>query len=359
MALQIELRVPTCAPATEIAAFVARAERAGFDGVGLTDMQMLVRDPFVSMAMAIQNTSRIRLATAVTNVVTRHVSVLACAIQSVAELAPGRVRVWMGRGDSAVYSVGLPHSTIQQMREQIVTLRSLLAGERVTFNGVTGRMRHGASATPPLILAADGPKGLELAGEVADGVLARVALHPKVVAATRERIAAGARRAGRKPEDIKLMFCVNGIVRDTMQEARELARPHCVRWLIAGGALTQGLREAGIAPEKLPMPKELVEARPEAVSTLNLYPDLHHAEDWDRAKQLCAFLPQDALEQICDLIGFIGTPEHCARRFAQLSRDGLDHFYLAGAYTYEFPHPELQAFEKSIFPAIASLREAR
>lgn len=356
MGLQVELRVPTCAPATEVAAFVSQAEEAGFNGVGLTDMQMLVRDPFVSMAMATQQTSRIRVATAVTNVVTRHVSVLACAVQTVAELAPGRVRIWIGRGDSAVYSVGLPPSTIRQMREQILTLKSLLAGERVTFGGTTGRMRHGGGTSTPLYLAADGPKALELGGEVADGVLARVALHPKVVAAAREHVAAGARRAGRDPAEVDVTFCVNGIIRDDMQEARELARPHCVRWLIAGGPLTQGLREAGIAPESLPMPKELTEARPEAVAALNLYPDLHHAEDWERAKQLCAFLPQEVVAQICDLIGFIGTPEHCAKRFHELYRSGLDHFYLAGAYTYEFPHPELQAFKRSIFSAVASIR---
>jgi 5,10-methylenetetrahydromethanopterin reductase len=356
MGLQIELRVPTCAPATEVAAFVSEAERAGFDGVGLTDMQMLVRDPFVSMALATQITSRIRVATAVTNVVTRHVSVLACAIQTVAELAPGRVRIWMGRGDSAVFSVGLGPSTVRQMREQILTLKSLLAGERVTFNGTTVRMRHGGGLSAPLYLAADGPKALALAGEVADGVLARVALHPKVVAATREHIAEGARRAGRDPAKIDLMFCVNGIIRDDMQEARELARPHCVRWLIAGGPLTQGLREVGIDLDSLRMPKELTEARPEAVAALNLYPDLHHAEDWERAKELCAFLPKDVLAQICDVIGFIGTPEHCAKRFHELYRGGLDHFYLAGAYTYEFPRPELEAFRRSIFSAVASIR---
>jgi 5,10-methylenetetrahydromethanopterin reductase len=282
--------------------------------------------------------------------------VLACAVQTVAELAPGRVRVWIGRGDSAVYSVGLAPATVRQMREQILTLKSLLAGERVTFNGTTGRMRHGGGAPPALYLAADGHRALQLAGEVADGALARVALHPKVVAETRHHVAEGARRAGRDPAEVDVIFCVNGIIRDDMREARELARPHCVRWLIAGGPLTQGLRQAGIDRDSLRIPKELSEARPEAVSTLNLYPDLHHAEDWERARQLCAFLPDDVLARICDTIGFIGTPQHCAERLHELYRSGLDHFYLATTYTYEFPRPELEAFKQSIFPAGASIR---
>jgi 5,10-methylenetetrahydromethanopterin reductase len=356
MGLQVELRVPTCAPVTEVADFVRQAEQAGFDGVGLTDMQMLVRDAFVSVAFSTQITSRVRVATAVTNGVTRHISVLANSAQTVSELAPGRVQIWIGRGDSAVFSVGLVPATLNEMREQILTLRSLLAGEKVTFNGTTVRLRHGGNAPPPIYLAADGPKGLALAGEVADGVLARVALHPEVIAETRQHIADGAKRAGRDPREVPLIFCVNGIIRDTMQAARELARPHCVRWLLAGGPLARGLRTAGIRAETLKMPRELTEARPEAVSTLNLYPDLHHAEDWERAKQLCAFLPDEVLARICDTIGFIGTPEHCVNRFHELYRAGLGHFYLCGAYTYEFPRPELEAFKQSIAPAIASLR---
>ena len=120
--------------------------------------------------------------------------------------------------------------------------------------------------------------------------------------------------------------------------------------------MTKGLREAGIDLDSLDIPKELVEARPEAVETLNLYPDLHHAEDWERAKALCAFLPQEVLVQICDIIGFIGTPEYCVQRLQELYAIGLDHLYLASTYTYEFPQPELQAFQETISPAISSVR---
>ena len=85
MALKIDLRVPGCAPASEVASFIRECEDAGFDGVGILDSQLLERDVFVVMAVAAQATSRIRLASAVTNPVTRHVSVLASAAKSVAD----------------------------------------------------------------------------------------------------------------------------------------------------------------------------------------------------------------------------------------------------------------------------------
>ena len=355
MALQIDLRIPAAATAKEVGAFARRAKEAGFDGVGITDMPMALSDGFVSMAMATQATSRIRVASAVTNPVTRHPSALASACQTVAELAPGRVEIWIGRGDNAVYTVGLAPASVTQMREYILTLKSLLAGERVNFNGTFSRMRIGGGTPVPIYLAADGPKAIALAGEVADGLLLRVALHPKVVEKARQQLAEGAKRAGRNPAEIAMIYFAHAIIRDDLQEARELARPHCVRWLMKK-AMAQGLRESGVDIDHLEMPKELVEGRPEAVETLKLYPDLHHAEDWERAMQLCAFIPQDILAQICDALGFVGIPEYCAQRLQDVYANGMDHFYMAAAETYSFPHRELMAFEKTIFPAIASLR---
>ncbi len=181
MALTIDLRVPPCAPGNEVADFVRQCEDAGFDGVGILDSQMLERDVFVSMALAAQATSRIRVASAVTNPVTRHISVLASAIKSVAELAPGRMEFWIGRGYSSVQTIGIKPASVRQMRQSVLTLKRLLAGEEVSFNGATSRMRHGDADVPPIYISATGPRAIEVAGEVADGALLQVGLHPKAV----------------------------------------------------------------------------------------------------------------------------------------------------------------------------------
>ena len=148
-----------------------------------------------------------------------------------------------------------------------------------------------------------------------------------------------------------MIYMAQAIIRDDIEEAREMARPHCVRWLIMG-AMARGLREAGIDLDRLEIPEELREG-PSAgwMQTLKLYPDLHHAEDWETARRLCAFIPSDVLAQICDVLGLIGTPEYCAQWLQEAYANGIDHLYLASAETYSFPHSQsFGPLRKPFFP---------
>ena len=346
MAIQIDLRVPPCTPVSEVAQFVSRCEAAGFDGVGILDSQMLERDVFVSMAMAAQATSRIRICSAVLNPVTRHVSVMASAIKTVSETAPGRAEFWIGRGFSSVQTIGVPPATVREMRQCVLTLKSLLSGDEVTFDGganqaATGRMRHGDSQLPRLFIAAHGPRTIEVAGEVADGVLLQVGLHPQAVELARHHLEAGARRAGRNPAELEMVLCATTIIRDDLQEAREMARPLCVQRLVEKSHAPY-LQAAGIAAEGLDIPPELSE----------LYPDIPHAEDWEKARRLCSFLPDDILAQMCEAIGLVGTPEYCAQQLQKAEANGIKHLYLMTSESYQFPERELQAFQHTIFPAL-------
>ena len=346
MAIKIDLRVPPCKPVHDVARFVSRCEVAGFDGVGILDSQMLERDVFVSMAMAAQATSRIRICSAVLNPVTRHVSVMASAIKTVSETAPGRAEFWIGRGFSSVQTIGVPPATVKEMRECVLTLKSLLSGEEVTFHGdtskaATSRMRHGDSQLPRILIAAHGPRTIEVAGEVADGVLLQVGIHPKSMELARQHLEAGARRAGRDPDELEIVLCATTIIMDDQQEAREMARPLCVQRLVEKSHAPY-LQVAGIDARGLEIPPELSE----------LYPDIPHAEDWEKARRLCSFLPDEILAQMCDAIGLVGTPEYCAQQLQQAEANGIKHLYLMTSESYQFPERELQAFQHTIFPAI-------
>ena len=346
MAIKIDLRVPPCKPVSDVAQFVSRCEVAGFDGVGILDSQMLERDVFVSMAMAAQATSRIRISSAVLNPVTRHVSVMASAIKTVSETAPGRAEFWIGRGFSSVQTIGIPPATVREMRQCVLTLKSLLSGEEVTFNGdtskaATSRMRHGDSQLPRILIAAHGPRTIEVAGEVADGVLLQVGIHPKSMELARQHLEAGARRAGRNPAELEMVLCATTIIMDDQQEAREMARPLCVQRLVEKSHAPY-LQVAGIDARGLEIPPELSE----------LYPDIPHAEDWEKARRLCSFLPDEILTQMCDAIGLVGTPAYCAQQLQKAEANGIKHLYLMTSESYQFPERELQAFQHTIFPAI-------
>src|SRR6266480_45580 len=131
--VRVHLRVPATAPMPDLMRLLRSIEAAGFDGAGILDSQMLSRDTFVVLGQAAATTSRLTLFPAVTNPFTRHASVLAGGIQSVEELAPGRVKLVMGTGYTSASTIGRKPATLAEMRECIRMVRTLLAGESVDF----------------------------------------------------------------------------------------------------------------------------------------------------------------------------------------------------------------------------------
>jgi 5,10-methylenetetrahydromethanopterin reductase len=90
----------------------------------------------MALALAAAQTSRITLGTAVTNVVTRHPSVIASATRTLLELAPKRFVLGLGVGWSSAGMVGLPTTKHSEFTQAVKDIRTLLQGEKVQFNGV-------------------------------------------------------------------------------------------------------------------------------------------------------------------------------------------------------------------------------
>lgn len=337
--MHVSIRIPPFAPVPDVTEFVRRCEEAGFDGVGFVDSQMLLRDVFVVLAHAAAATSRLRLMPAVANPLTRHVSVLASAARSLYDIAPGRIEVWLGRGFSSVNLVGLPYATIRQMRETVRTYKRLLAGEWDVFPGVHSRMYDARDV--PLYLVASGPRAMQLGGEVADGVMVSVGPRLEKLAQARRLVAEGARQAGRDPETVDFIACLITVIRERREEAYEWASPLCA------GRLNNHvwLAENGIDARGLTTPSELE----------HIYPDLFHAEDWGRARQLSAFLPFDLRAQMCDAIGLIGTPEDCLHRLRQFYEAGIRRVFLMTVGTTNFPEEEVRLYGEVIGPALRDL----
>ena len=88
--LRVAIRVPVGRPLPDVAAFIARCEDAGFDGVGIHDHPSSGRDAYLALALAAQATQRLRLFPATSSPVVRHSLVLASLAQSLEEIAPGR-----------------------------------------------------------------------------------------------------------------------------------------------------------------------------------------------------------------------------------------------------------------------------
>src|SRR5213083_2437744 len=205
-------------------------EAAGFDGAGILDSQMLSRDTFVVLCQAAAQTTRLALFPAVTNPFTRHASVLASAIQTVEELAPGRVRFVIGTGYTSASTIGRSPATLADMRACIGTVKALLGGKTVDFGGTPGRLGYVSGRHIPVLMAASGPKAIEVAGEIADGVLLLVGFNRGIVETALEHLERGAKRAGRRLEDLEIIWAARTGTAATMAEARRLARPTVVHW---------------------------------------------------------------------------------------------------------------------------------
>src|SRR6476659_8555746 len=131
--LRVALRVPAGRPLPDIAAFVARCEDAGLDGVGIHDHPSSGRDAYLALALAAQATHRLRLFPATSSPVVRHPLVLASLAHSLEEIAPGRIDLTVAPGFLSTRSIGAPRAPVAALRQAIGELRRLLAGEAIPF----------------------------------------------------------------------------------------------------------------------------------------------------------------------------------------------------------------------------------
>src|SRR5713226_526030 len=129
---------------------VKTAEDAGYDRAWVVDSQMLWEDVWVYVTRALAATERIQVGVAVANPLTRHYTVSASAAATLAQLHPGRVILGLGRGDSAVRTLGLKQVATTKFAEIVPRVRALLAGEEVDTDAATIRLRWATGERVPI-----------------------------------------------------------------------------------------------------------------------------------------------------------------------------------------------------------------
>ena len=263
-----------CLPRS-VAAAVADArlaEDVGFSLVGVADSQSVFREMYVTMALCAQATRRVRIGPSVTNPITRHPAVAASGIATLDEIAPGRAFFGLGSGDSAILNLAERPSTLADLRAYVEAVRALHTRGETTWRGRLARLTWAKRAIP-IYLSAEGPRTLELAGEIADGVIVNVGLEPALVKDAVARVHAGARRAGRDPASVDLWTMVRANVTDDVaagiDEIRmELASNahHVFRFTLEGKQVPPALADAILKVQKgyQPAAHEALGASPNA-----------------------------------------------------------------------------------------------
>jgi 5,10-methylenetetrahydromethanopterin reductase len=215
---------------------VRYAEEKGFEAVWQAESR-LVRDAIVPMAAYAAVTEKLKIGSGVINNWTRNIGLLASTFLTLDDLAPNRIICGIGAWwDPLARNVGIERKKpLQAMRETIEVLRRLLNMERVTFegefhhvNGIELDVVHGRREPRqvPIYIGATGPKMMELAGEIADGVVLNYCVPPEYNIKALERLRAGAARAGKSLDDIdrpQLVVCSVDHDRDrALDTSREL-----------------------------------------------------------------------------------------------------------------------------------------
>ena len=292
-----------------------RAERAGWDGITFTDSQNLVGDPFVAVAIAAGATERLRFATGVTNAHTRHPAALANVAATVQEASGGRFVLGIGRGDTALFHLGLKPMKVDRFAELVTDLQTYLGNGTIDCDGHPSRLQwldRVRQPKVPLDVAASGPRVIEFAARIAERVTLAVGADPDRVAWALDLARLAAQDSGRDPAEISFGAYVNVGCHPDVEIARTL---------ISGGVAAfahfssmPGSTGAGLAEPDRAVVAE-VGRRYDSNVHLN-----------NRAAHTDALNPD-----FVDRFAIVGPPTVCVDRLRALAGLGIERFVITGA----------------------------
>jgi 5,10-methylenetetrahydromethanopterin reductase len=312
---------------------VRLAEELGYDYAWIPD-QTFFRDPYVVLAALALSTSRIALGVGVTNPFTRHPAMNARAIATIADMAPGRVAFGIGAGNvrELVAPLGLQSTaTASRLRETAELAHHLLAGGEVSYEGehyrMVGERLQFQPGRVPVYVAGRGPRVLEVAGEVGDGVLIGGLCNARGISYALDRVRAGADRRGRDLADLDVGSWVTCHVTDDREGTIERLRPSIAH--IVGGAPDSVLEAIGL-------PREQVAA---IKAAYRVGGGAHAAEHVD--------------EGCVDALAIVGDAGTVAARIRELERAGVTQFIqLMPGGTVEQHAAALRRFAADVMPAL-------
>jgi 5,10-methylenetetrahydromethanopterin reductase len=176
----------SCAFATssDTPVHVELAETLGYRHAWLYDSPALYPDVWMVLSRCAERTTRIGLGPGVLVPSLRHPMVNAAAIAELVGQAPGRVVVAVGSGFTGRMALGQRPMPWREVAEYVRCLRALLAGDTAEWEGAKISMLHlprfGAQRPiqVPILIAAEGPKGLAVAAELGDGLFCAAVPQP-------------------------------------------------------------------------------------------------------------------------------------------------------------------------------------
>lgn len=315
--------------------YLRLAERLGFDTLWVNDSHLTAAESYSLLGWLVAKSEgqHIKLGTMVTNPASRDPIVVASAFATLQDLSQGRMLCGIGRGDSAVRVLRRRPATVAATEEATVIIKTLGAGLPMELDGAEVHIPWAAKERLPVYVAAYGPRMLEVAGRVGDGVIIECA-DPHYISWALEHVRRGSLSVGRDPTELAVICSTATYVSDLISKAREQVRP---MGAVIGNHVAEVLRNSG--PES--MPKELaafVANRPEYDY------QQHIKQGQDHAK----YVPDEILDRLC----LIGTAAQCVQRLLELQTLGVTHVnFYTQSDEFEF---QMETYARQIVPKLRS-----
>ena len=262
------------------------------------------------MAAFAATTDRIKVGSGVVNTWTRNVGLLAATFVTLDDLAPNRVILGLGAWwDPLARKVGITRRhPLQCMRETVEACRELFTLKEVSYDGAFVHLDgvridvvHG-DASPrdiPIFIGATGPKMLELAGEIAEGVLLNYMVSPSYNDDAMERLEAGAERAGRSIDDVDRPQLVVCSLDKDRTKALDAARLLLTQYL---GQQPHIMKASGVDSGLI-----------EEINAVVDWPATH-----EQIEKAAALVP----DEVVQLVSASGTPDECRAKVAEYVEHG-------------------------------------
>jgi probable F420-dependent oxidoreductase len=324
-------------PAARVIELARRAETYGFSHAWTFDSHLLWEEPFVIYSRILDCTHKLVVGPMVTNPATRDWTVTASLFATLNEMYGNRTICGIGRGDSAVRAINGRPVKLADMRASIEVIRALGNGRAVDYRGRTIRFPWNPGSRLPVWVAAYGPNGLKLAGEVADGYILQLA-DPAIAAWSIAAVRDAAVGAGRDPEAITMCVAAPAYITDGSEEQRAHALDQC-RWFggMVGNHVVDIVGRYGGAGAAVPR------SLTDYIAGRTGYDYNQHGR---AGNTHTAFVPDEIVERFC----LIGAPDVHVVRLRELSALGVGHF---GLYLqHDAQDATLSAYGERVIPAV-------
>jgi probable F420-dependent oxidoreductase len=312
-----------------VIALTRQAEAAGFQYGWIFDSHILWLEPYPLLTLMAVNTKSMRLGPCVTNPAVRDITVTSSLFATLNLISGGRMELGIGRGDSSRRVLGKKPVTSAHLEDAVQAFRDLTAGREIEYDGQATRILW-AKQSPRVWIAGYGPKVLDLAGRIADGVILQFA-DPDLIAWCMGFVRKGAEAAGRDVRKIEVMSAAAVWVSEDLTLARSR-----VRWF---PALVSNHVMDLIARYK---PEELPPALTSYVKNRRGYDYQQHCEvDSNNSK----FVSDEVVDRFC----LVGSAEAHRQKLQALAQAGVTQFnvYLMSGEEED----TLQAYQREILPA--------